>query len=247
MSRPFLPSRLQAGVLRRARGHRASLSVAQVARPAAYWLGVGFWALFAWAPVLAQSSGSAQAESPKGVTKIYKQLKGGSPTFSDVPPSKGSYVVYQPSCFACNLHSTINWHTTPLHADDYRSEVDAAARRFGVDPALVLALIHAESGFDPHARSPKGAMGLMQLMPGTARMLGVTDAYAPGPNILGGVNYLAGLLKRFKSDTKLATAAYNAGPEAVQRHAGVPPFAETQVYVQRVKILHQRYADLLRG
>ena len=90
-------------------------------------------------------------------------------------------------------------------------------------------------------------MGLMQLTPGTARMLGVADAYVPGANIHGGVKYLAGLLKRFNSDTALAAAAYNAGPEAVQRHAGVPPFAETRVYVQRVKILVRRYADNLRG
>ena len=190
------------------------------------------------APVLAQ--GAAEP-------KIYKSLKGGSPTFSDVPPSKGGYVVYQPSCLACNLYSNIDWHTTPLRTDEYRTEVDLAARQFDIDPALVLALIHAESGFNPRARSPKGAMGLMQLMPGTARMLGVADAYAPGPNIQGGVKYLAGLLARFKRDIALATAAYNAGPEAVQRHAGVPPYAETRVYVQRVKILYRRYTDHLRG
>ena len=87
-------------------------------------------------------------------------------------------------------------------------------------------------------------MGLMQLMPGTARMLGVAEPHIPGHNILGGVQYLAGLLARFKNDVVLATAAYNAGPEAVQRYAGVPPYAETQVYVQRVKILHQRYKEI---
>jgi soluble lytic murein transglycosylase-like protein len=110
-----------------------------------------------------------------------------------------------------------------------------------LDPALVRAVIHAESGFNAGARSQKGAIGLMQLMPETARMLGVTKPNTPAGNILGGAQYLAGLLARFKNDVTLATAAYNAGPEAVQRYAGVPPYAETQVYVQRVKLLHQRY------
>jgi soluble lytic murein transglycosylase-like protein len=191
------------------------------------------------------SQGVAAQESSS--PKIYKYLKSGSPTFSDVPPSKGSYVLYQPSCFACNLYSNVDWQATPLFLDAYRDEVDKAAQQFAVDPALVLAMIHAESGFNPKARSPKGAMGLMQLMPGTARTMGVTDAYAPGPNIEGGVKYLAGLLLQFKSDLNLATAAYNAGPGAVQRHAGIPPYAETQVYVQRVKILYRRYSDQLRN
>ncbi|OYT90399.1 MAG: lytic transglycosylase [Burkholderiales bacterium PBB3] len=220
-------------------------------RAATHCLVLGGLALTAWPSVQAQPASPvkppARPEGPSGEPKIFKYLKGGSPTFSDVPPSKGAYVVYQPSCFACNLYSNIDWHTTPLRTDEYRAEIDLAARQFDLDPALVLALIHAESGFDPRARSPKGAMGLMQLMPGTARMLGVTDAYAPGSNIRGGAKYLAGLLKRFKGDTALAAAAYNAGPEAVQRYAGVPPFAETRVYVQRVKILHRRYADHLRG
>ena len=123
-------------------------------------------------------------------------------------------------------------------ADD---EINLAARQFNLDPALVRAVIHAESGFNARARSNKGAIGLMQLMPATARLLGVADARAPSHNIRGGAQYLAGLLARFKNDIVLATAAYNAGPEAVQKYAGVPPYAETQVYVQRVRILHQRY------
>ena len=84
-------------------------------------------------------------------------------------------------------------------------------------------------------------MGLMQLMPATARSLGVLDASVPANNINGGVQYLAGLLKRFKGDISLAAAAYNAGPEAVEKYVGIPPFDETILYVQRVKLLHQRY------
>ena len=179
--------------------------------------------------------------------KIYTDLKGGTPSFSDVPPAKIPYVIYTPSCYACNINSNINWHTTPLHLDKFAEEIALAARQFSVDQALVRAIIHAESGFNPRARSQKGAMGLMQLMPGPARMLGVADASVPSANIWGGTQYLADLLNQFKSDITLASADYNAGPGAVQKYAGVPPYAETQVYVQRVKILHQRYKDGLRG
>ncbi len=199
--------------------------------------------------VLAVSSlcSVAQAAPDGGGTRIYKYLQGGTPSFSDVPPSKGGYIVYRPSCYACNVTSNINWNATKLHLDAFGDEITLAARQFDLDPALVRAVIHAESGFNPRARSQKGAMGLMQLMPGTARMLGVPDASDPVHNIRGGVRYLAGLLARFKNDVTLATAAYNAGPEAVQKYAGVPPYAETQVYVQRVKILHQRYRESLHG
>lgn len=197
--------------------------------------------------VVPPASAAPEAEGPAKKPRIYKYLKGGTPSFSDVPPAKIPYVVYTPSCYACNVHSNINWHTTTLHLDAFGDEIALAARQFGVDPALVRAVIHAESGFNPRARSQKGAMGLMQLMPGTARMLGVVDASVPSENIRGGTQYLAGLLARFKGDTSLATAGYNAGPEAVQKYAGIPPYAETQVYVQRVKILHQRYKEAHRG
>lgn len=192
---------------------------------------------------------AAEGDTPakKSGPRIYKYLKGGTPSFSDVPPAKIPYVIFTPSCYACNVNSNINWHTTPLHLQEYGDEIALAARQYDVDPALLRAMIHAESGFNPRARSQKGAMGLMQLMPGTARMLGVADASVPGENIRGGAQYLAGLLARFKGDVSLASAGYNAGPEAVQKYAGVPPYAETQVYVQRVKILLQRYRDAPRG
>lgn len=193
--------------------------------------------------IAAQSHAPGDVDTKKPGARIYKYIRGGTTSFSDVPPSKGAYVVYSPSCYACNVTSNIDWYSTKLHPDAYADEITAAARQFDLDPALVRAVIHAESGFNAQARSQKGAMGLMQLMPGTARMLRVPDARVPGQNIRGGAQYLAGLLSRFKNDVRLATAAYNAGPEAVQKYAGVPPYAETQVYVQRVKILHQRYKD----
>lgn len=125
--------------------------------------------------------------------------------------------------------------------------VTSLAKRHGVDARLVHAVITVESAYQPRARSPKGARGLMQLMPATAQRFGVTDVYDPGQNIAGGVEYLAWLLKRFNGDTRLAAAGYNAGEGAVDRHGGVPPYAETQVYVERVGILHARYRAALDG
>lgn len=109
-----------------------------------------------------------------------------------------------------------------------------AARRHGLDPALLKGLIRQESGFDPDAGSPAGAQGLTQLMPGTAAALGVGDVHDPAQAIEGGAKYLAQQLETFHGDQSLALAAYNAGPGAVQRHNGVPPYAETQQYVQKV-------------
>lgn len=117
----------------------------------------------------------------------------------------------------------------------YLPLIEAAARRHRVDPRLVHAVITVESRFQAHARSRKGAMGLMQLMPATARDLQVTDPWDPAANIDGGVRHLRQLLDRF--DLRLAVAAYNAGAGAVRRFGGVPPFRETQAYVRQVLAL----------
>ncbi|MGH8183770.1 MAG: lytic transglycosylase domain-containing protein [Rhodanobacteraceae bacterium] len=153
-----------------------------------------------------------------------------------------TYIV---ECFACNLHSRINWETVPLHLAAFRDDIGAAAKMSGVNPALLRAVIHAESGFNPRALSYKGAQGLMQLMPGTAFELGVGDAFDPAQNISGGARYLAMLLRAYHGDVKLAAAAYNAGAGAVTKYGGVPPYAETQVYVKRVALLYQRYRKAL--
>lgn len=196
----------------------------------------------------AAAAGVPAQDLPQPSGKVYRYLSsGGTTSFSDRPPAHDSYVVMHYGCFACNPKSTVDWKVTRLYWDAYASEIEQAARQYNVDPALVRAVIHAESGFNVNARSPKGAIGLMQLMPTTARQLGVANPRHPRENIQGGARYLAEMLVRFKSDITLATAAYNAGPQAVQKHAGVPPYAETQVYVQRVRILHQRYKDKPQG
>lgn len=165
-------------------------------------------------------------------------------SYTSQRPTDASYDVIRFHCYACNPSSTVNWLTTPLFRSPYRNEIQTAARQYDVDPALVRAVIHAESAFNASAISPKGAQGLMQLMPGTAQELDVMDALNAAENIRGGVLYLARMLDRFDDDVTLATAAYNAGPGAVDRFGGIPPYAETKAYVERVGILHRRYGDL---
>lgn len=117
---------------------------------------------------------------------------------------------------------------------DVRALAAVAARRHGLDPELVLAVVSVESGFRPEAVSPKGARGLMQLMPRTASELGVADALDPEQNLDGGVRHLGSLLSLYGGDVRRALAAYNAGQGAVSRHNGVPPYAETRAYVEKV-------------
>lgn len=115
------------------------------------------------------------------------------------------------------------------------------SERYGIDPALVRAVVKVESDFNEVARSRKGAQGLMQLMPDTARLHNVANVYDPGENIEGGVKHLKLLVERFQGDLQLVLAAYNAGIQAVEKYGGIPPFAETKEYVRRVLNFHQRY------
>ncbi|MDP2689883.1 MAG: transglycosylase SLT domain-containing protein [Deltaproteobacteria bacterium] len=116
-----------------------------------------------------------------------------------------------------------------------------SAARHGIDPALVMAVVRAESDYDSRAVSAVGARGLMQLMPETARLMGVVDIHDPEDNIEGGIRYLSRLLEKFEWKVPLALAAYNAGEKAVERHKGVPPYAETQDFVRKVLDYYRVY------
>ncbi|HEX5274448.1 MAG TPA: lytic transglycosylase domain-containing protein [Candidatus Rubrimentiphilum sp.] len=119
--------------------------------------------------------------------------------------------------------------------------IASSAASWHVDKALVKAVVANESAFNPDATSATGAQGLMQLEPATAAELGVTDAYDPEQNIDGGTRYIRGLLDRFRGDVPLALAAYNAGPGAVEKYGGIPPYAETRAYVDNVLESYRRY------
>jgi soluble lytic murein transglycosylase-like protein len=124
---------------------------------------------------------------------------------------------------------------------DFEGIISQASERFKVDPHLIKAVIKAESDFNHNAVSNKGAQGLMQLMPGTADAMKVGDPFNPEENIFGGTRYLSLMLARFKNDTRLALAAYNAGPERVEDHRGVPPFPETTSFIEKVMQYYARY------
>ena len=127
----------------------------------------------------------------------------------------------------------------------YEPLIFRAARKYQVDPALVKAIIKAESGFNPEALSHRGAVGLMQLMPRTAKSLGVEDCFNPVHNINGGVKYFSQLLERFEGDVRLALAAYNAGSRHVRNYGGIPPFKATHIYVKKVIEYYQSYKKQL--
>jgi soluble lytic murein transglycosylase-like protein len=125
--------------------------------------------------------------------------------------------------------------------------IDYAASAVSLDPLLIKSVMHAESAFDPNAVSHKGASGLMQLMPATARRYGVMRIFDSRENVLGGARYLKDLLDQFDGNLELALAAYNAGENAVREYQGIPEYEETQRYVERVKDLYRRYKASHRG
>ncbi|HLM52738.1 MAG TPA: lytic transglycosylase domain-containing protein [Pseudoxanthomonas sp.] len=181
--------------------------------------------------------------------QVYSYIKDGVRHYTSARPRGAAEVAsvrtirysFIETCFACGAKPGVNFGTLRLNTSSYQAEIAAAAREFGVEEAIVRAIIHAESSFNPLALSHAGAQGLMQLMPPTARRFGVSDSYDAGQNIRGGVQYLSWLLKRFNGNLTLAAAGYNAGEGAVDRHGGVPPYRETQRYVERVALLADRY------
>ena len=184
---------------------------------------------------------SAQESTKDPIYKYHS--KNGVPTFSDMEPLDTPYEVIKFGCYACDVKSQVDWHKARLYLTQFREVINNAARKNNIDPAFVRAVIHAESHFNPRAISKQGAQGLMQLMPATAKWLGVHQPFVAEENINGGVKHLARLLKKYHGNVRMASAAYNAGEGAVKRFGGIPPYEETKVYVERVGILHQRYQD----
>jgi hypothetical protein len=152
-------------------------------------------------------------------------------------------VYYIKGCYLCTAPKNFKVASLRLDTRSYQREIEAASGQYGVDRALVRAVIHAESAFRPNAISEAGAQGLMQLMPATAERFAVDDPFDARQNIRGGVRYLAWLLKRFNGNQTLALAGYNAGETSVDQYNGVPPYAETQSYVTLVQSLAARYRN----
>ncbi len=139
-------------------------------------------------------------------------------------------------------HSSCSSVSAQKRADKHRRSIEIYSRVYGVDEALVHAIIKNESCYKVKAKSPVGAMGLMQLMPGTAKDMKISNPWDPEQNIQGGVRYISEMLKEFSGNTRLAVAAYNAGPGNVRKYKGIPPFRETRTYVKRVMGDYQRMA-----
>ncbi len=177
------------------------------------------------------------------VTRLYVTSDGAS--FVDVPTGEIEHFEAAPEVAASGSRLPASAQS-PLLAKyarngapsagplDLNEVVNSASGRYRLDPDLVNSVIKAESGFNARAVSPKGAQGLMQLMPGTASQLGVPDAFDPQANVEGGTKYLRELLERYNFDLVKALAAYNAGPQRVEQFGGVPPYYETRVYVARI-------------
>lgn len=182
------------------------------------------------------SSGAAEA-------RVFRFVDGdGVVHYSDTPTDPRSRPIpdWTPAASARGRVAPSPGPSRPLAP--FAGAIRAAAARHGLDPRLVEAVVLAESAGNPVAVSPKGARGLMQLMPERAAALGVQDPFDPLQNLDGGVRHLRDLLRRFRGDLTLALAAYNAGADAILAHGGVPPYAETREYVRRVRALYEGLA-----
>ena len=191
--------------------------------------------------------------TPKALAEFKKQLQQTKRRFymSVSTPSVYRSFAYVPSGgYSSSYVSSYQYSMRPIYLGLHPNEkafepyINDIAREHGVDPRLVKAVIRAESAFNPSAVSPKGAMGLMQLMPGTAMDMGVQDPYHPIQNLRGGIGYLKEMLRLFNNDLILALAAYNAGPNAVKQYGGVPPYEETRQYIQRVLQYYSHYKTM---
>jgi soluble lytic murein transglycosylase-like protein len=174
------------------------------------------------------------------------EISGAPPAGAVVPTPTGGFNAALAQALMPELappDATATDAPAPVPPEQINQLVQQNADIWQVDPALIKSVIANESSFNANATSPVGAQGLMQLMPETAASLGVKNPYDPAQNVAGGTRYLRGLLDRFKGDTRLAVAAYNAGPNAVEKYGDVPPYAETQNYVQNVLGSLDRYRN----
>jgi soluble lytic murein transglycosylase-like protein len=161
--------------------------------------------------------------------------------FTDAPTDKRYKVIMRDIQKDRRLRTAFKLPGYARNPAEFESIITSCSREYGVDSSLVKAVIHAESGYNPNAISPKGAQGLMQLMPKTAQGLKVVDSMNPSDNIRGGVRYLRFLLDTFKGDEALALAAYNSGLSKVAKYGGIPPYHETQDYVAKVLSYRNNY------
>lgn len=172
------------------------------------------------------------------------QLPDGSRVVTDHALSGRQYRLVRVGETAKNIGRLAAYQDPQLFRADphtYDRLIKRVATKYHVDFALVKAVMHVESGFNPYAKSTKGALGLMQLLPATARQYGINDVYDPVSNIVAGVRHLKYLLDTFNHRHKLALAAYNAGENAVLRYRGIPPYPETRAYVRKVLKYQRRY------
>lgn len=160
--------------------------------------------------------------------------------FTDAPTDKRFKVFMRDLKKDRELRTKLKYASS-VNPAEYEQLIKNCSNKYGVSPSLVKAVIHAESGYNPNAVSSKGAGGLMQLMPGTAKSLKVADRFNPSDNVEGGVKYLRFLLDTFRGDVSLALAAYNAGLSKVSKYGGIPPYNETRTYVNRVLSYMQSY------
>jgi len=160
--------------------------------------------------------------------------------FTDAPTDR-RFKIFMRDLKKDRLLRTKLHYSSSVNPAEYDQIISSCAAKYGVSPSLIKAVIHAESGYNPNAVSNKGASGLMQLMPGTARSLKVSNSLDPKDNVEGGVKYLRFLLDTFHGDVSLAVAAYNAGLNKVAKYGGIPPYNETRTYVNRVLSYMQSY------
>ena len=210
---------------------------ASIARPAALAL-----SFLAFAPSLAHADIYRYVDA-KGVIHFSNIPRSGSKklVYESAKTGRSVYMGYRTGIWSSEFYRKVTSAELKRRRAQYEPLILEAAAAQGLDPDLVKAVAHIESGFNSMARSPAGAMGIMQLMPGTADLVDVRNAYDPGDNIAGGCRYLKQMLTRFKGDVTLALAAYNAGPENVDKYGGVPPFQETRDYVNAVSRQHRVY------